>query len=335
MQSTSPPPSHASGAARRRGGPGGGAARAAAGGSGGAAALADDDAAPTAAPPQRRFAAVGGFDARGPGDVGSGPVARQLKALVSRHRLAPRLISADRRGRVAVAERRHVLLTALTNCLAPNGGDGGDSVRAAACALGRLSVAFDVAGVAFCPSSDRHLAVWGLRDCSVFALDGGARRGDAASTTGEESKTDDAAARLCASAQIRVELALDALASDSAHVVKCAWVPRSSSCLVVATTLGVHVYDLAVDASTPTHAYVLAYDQHHVRDAVVTPPRHAWRGARALYVVLDTGRVFAADLEIAPGDDGDDEALLGASSFASAAAAAAARDRRRLSLIHI
>ncbi|KAH8065027.1 hypothetical protein JL722_1923 [Aureococcus anophagefferens] len=257
--------------------------------------------APTAAPPQRRFAAVGGFDARGPGDVGSGPVARQLKAL-----------------------RRHVLLTALTNCLAPNGGDGGDAVRAAACALGRLSVAFDVAGVAFCPSSDRHLAVWGLRDCSVFALDGGARRGDAASATGEESKTDDAAARLCASAQIRVELALDALASDSAHVVKCAWVPRSSSCLVVATTLGVHVYDLAVDASTPTHAYVLAYDQHHVRDAVVTPPRHAWRGARALYVVLDTGRVFAADLEIAPGDDGDDEALLGASSFASAAAAARA-----------
>ncbi|KAH8091112.1 hypothetical protein JL720_5995 [Aureococcus anophagefferens] len=266
-----PAPSHASGAARRRGGP---AARAA------AAARrrrrAADDAAAPAALPQRRFAAVGGFDARGPGDVGSGPVARQLKALVSRHRLAPRLISADRRGRVAVAERRHVLLTALTNCLAPNGGDGGDAVRAAACALGRLSVAFDVAGVAFCPSSDRHLAVWGLRDCSVFALDGGARRGDAASATGEESKTDDAAARLCASAQIRVELALDALASDSAHVVKCAWVPRSSSCLVVATTLGVHVYDLAVDASTPTHAYVLAYDQHHVRDAVVTPPRHAW-----------------------------------------------------------
>ncbi|KAK7234637.1 histone-lysine N-methyltransferase [Aureococcus anophagefferens] len=119
-----------------------------------------------------------------------------------------------------------------------------------------------------------------------------------------------------------------ALASDSAASSR-AWVPRSSSCLVVATTLGVHVYDLAVDASTPTHAYVLAYDQHHVRDAVVTPPRHARAALRAL-VVLDTGRVFAADLEIAPGDDGDDEALLGASSFASAARAGGARRRAAL-----
>ena len=62
------------------------------------------------------------------------------------------------------------------------------------------------------------------------------------------------------------------------------------------------------DTATPTHAYVLAYDQHHLRDACLAPPRPEWGGARALYAVLDTGRVFAADVEP------DDNELFGRKS---------------------
>ena len=228
------------------------------------------------APKVRRVACISTIEVKVPGDQATGPVARQTKALLARHRLAPRLISADRRGRVAVGCRRTITVYVLENALRAR-----RPQRAACVALSKVATPFDLVGLAFNPSCDRHVAAWGLREVCVVALDGGKKK-----DTEEITPT-----------TVKVELALDALASDAAHVVRCLWVPASKCGLAVATTLGVHIYDLSRDAATPTHAYVLAYDQHHLRDACLAPPRPEWGGARALYAVLDTGRVFAADVE--------------------------------------
>ena len=128
-----------------------------------------ESAAPTrSAPKVRRASCVHGLDVKVPGEQTTGPVARQTKALLQRHRLAPRLVSADRRGRVAIGCRRTVTIYVLENALRAR-----RPQRTACVAFTRANTPFDLVGLAFNPCCDRHVACWGLRDCCVVALDGG------------------------------------------------------------------------------------------------------------------------------------------------------------------
>ena len=162
------------------------------------------------------------LDVKVPGEQTTGPVARQTKALLQRHRLAPRLSICRQTRKVAIGCRRTVTIYVLENALRAR-----RPQRTACVALTRANTPFDLVGIAFNPCCDRHVACWGLRDCCVVALDGG--------DTKQKDKEP---------INVKVELALDALASDAAHVVKCLWVPASKCGLAVCTTLGVHIYDL-------------------------------------------------------------------------------------------
>lgn len=279
---------------------------------------------------------AGSFEVRSPGDLGSTPVARQLRALSVRHRVTPRLLTSDSQGRVAIAERRQILLCALSNAFLsfvrkkdklnpeqqrPNASDGRrrDSTkrqepvaRSLICVLARLTANFDVVAIEFNPVADQHLAAWGLRDVVVYALDGGerpkkTRRCRRHVENREERDTrnvnkcedrEEYEPQLRGDAIVRVELSgLSSVAGgEAAYIVTCKWVPGRSTVLAVATTINIRIYDLAIDTAIPRNVFVLAYDQHRIRDATIAPGNRFMSGCSALYVILDTGRVYGAEI---------------------------------------
>lgn len=146
----------------------------------------------------------GSLDVRLPAD---GVRAKQDRAAMTLHGVVRRNLAATSCGKIAVAEAQKVLIIDPVAALAlryagaaaagvssgsgsmsggrdsttstPAGAQGSRSVSSSAdmpvdrshlCVLSSMTVGFDVVGVAFNPANERHLVVWGLRQCCVVVL---------------------------------------------------------------------------------------------------------------------------------------------------------------------
>lgn len=136
----------------------------------------------------------GSLDVRLPAD---GTRARQDRAAMALHGVVRRNLAASSCGKVAVAEAQSVLIvdpvgalalryvTPLATATTAGISTGESSLRTAPsfsgaadapvdrshlCVVSSMAVGFDVVGLAFNPSNERHLVAWGLRNCCVLVL---------------------------------------------------------------------------------------------------------------------------------------------------------------------
>ncbi|CAM9891856.1 unnamed protein product, partial [Hapterophycus canaliculatus] len=150
--------------------------------------------------------------------------------------------------------------------------------RSHLCVLSSMAVGFDVVGVAFNPANERHLVVWGLRQCCVIVLN----------------------SRGVALRRVQVNLSFGAFASAggggdggrnggggedcSTCVLKACWVPGSQVLLAAVCTQFIRVYDLSADAAAPLHTFYLPATAEDasgdgvgscIRDVVLFPAKPA------------------------------------------------------------
>ncbi|CAM9806007.1 unnamed protein product, partial [Choristocarpus tenellus] len=111
--------------------------------------------------------------------MSEGARARQDKAIMAMYGVVRCNLAADSLGRVAMAESQNVMVVDPVGALALRymaGSAMTDSPadRSHLCVVSKVAMGFDVIGLAYNPANERHLVVWGLRQCSVVVTD---RRG--------------------------------------------------------------------------------------------------------------------------------------------------------------
>ncbi len=185
---------------------------------------------------------------------GSSQLHQNLSMIMSGDRIVKQCIDADSRGRVAIADNKHVLIVDPTNFLmGPDGKGVGQMVYSSAGTLPVSSMAdrshlgtlcdtdvgFAIMGLTFNPENEQHIAVWGMS--RVVVLTGQHE----ASVLGEPRS------------QLKVDLSFGMGEDSSTSILKAMWIPNSQVLLVVVCVQFVRVYDLSKDVTIPIHTLFL------------------------------------------------------------------------------
>ena len=165
-----------------------------------------------------------------------------LKAYLQQMPAARSLVSSNKAGIVAIAERDGVNLFAV-GTKAGEGEEGAEKTNPVQ--VERLTVGFQVCGLHFNADNDSYLAVTGLKDCVVFILD--PEKGTQVS-------------------KLKVDLMLQSL-GEGLNVSKAQWLPGSQTILAIAAHNFVKVYDLARDNLSPL--YTLTSCDGTIQDMVI------------------------------------------------------------------
>ncbi len=218
---------------------------------------------------------------------------QQNLAVMPDHRVVKRCIDADSRGRIAIAESKHVLIVDPTNFLMGPERKGQmsssftESLPISAMAdrshVGTLSntdVGFDVIGLAFNPENEQHLAAWGLS--RVVVLTGQNK----ASVLGESRS------------QLRIDLSFGMGVNSITSILKAMWIPNSQVLLVVVCVQFVRVYDLSKDVTIPIYTLFLPATSSEEKgsstlicDSVLLPTPPECSSSTSVYPSFVAGRM--------------------------------------------
>ncbi len=220
---------------------------------------------------------------------------QQNLAIMSGHRVVKRCIDADSRGRIAIAESKHVLIVDPTNFLMGSERKGKGQMsssftkslpisamadRSYVGTLSNTDVGFDVIGLAFNSENEQHLAVWGLS--RVVVLTGQNK----ASVLGEPRS------------QLKVDLSFGMGVDSSTFILKAMWIPNSQVLLVVVCVQFVRVYDLSKDVTIPIHTLFLPATSSEEKgsstficDSVLLPTPPECTSSTSLHPSFDAGRM--------------------------------------------
>ena len=118
-----------------------------------------------------RLVKNGSLDVRLPTN---GVQAKRDRSAMALHGVVRCNLAATSCGKIAVAEAQKVLIVDPVGALALRYARAPADApvdRSVVCVLSTTAVGFDVIGLAFNPANERHLVVWGLRQCCVIVLD--------------------------------------------------------------------------------------------------------------------------------------------------------------------
>lgn len=193
-------------------------------------------------------------------------------------------IVADRRGRIAIAESNCVIFCTGLPLLNPAASVGRDSLlaRSSICVLRKKSFDFNVMGMNFCGENDAHIAIWGLRNAMVCVLN--------------DSRTDIVK---------RIELDLGLGSENSNFVIRCEWLPGSTTCLVVTCVTSILIFDVSKSSA----AAIMIASETSFRGLVAIevlgregdPFCSSWK----VFLLMDDGHLHGFDL--VRDEDGDIE----------------------------
>jgi len=236
---------------------------------------------------------------------------RLKKTFLSKNEIKRNIIAADYRGRLIIAEACSLMFCAalpLINTRHVAKPLESHLDRAQLCILGSVEVKFNIVGVALCPDRDRHLAVWGTAEVSVFLLK-----------------------RSCDSIESKIDLVLGSEVNDCENdcLLKVEWMPSSNGrVLLVYGTTFVKVYDIkcSIVCGLPKDncyscrsitRYTLTYEDIVIRSGAVIPSRISIERsngeaeevvvASKIILLFDTGRMHVVDLSIDCNGDLEDQ----------------------------
>jgi hypothetical protein len=201
------------------------------------------------------------------------------RATLSRGSAYRSAMSSDSRGRLVIAEPNSLVvcsgLPILNPCakIAPEA----QVPRSVMNVHSKQTVDFNIIGVNHCPESDGHLVVWGFSEATVCVLN--------------ETRT-------TITEKINLELGLGSTEGSREFIVRCDWLPGSTSCLIARCVSSIYIFD--VSKTTSPSAVIMVGSDSSFRGLVATEVleegadqiQSCWK----VFLLMDDGHLHGFDL---------------------------------------
>ena len=179
-----------------------------------------------------------------------GDSASSLRSNISRMPNAKNLVSSNKSGIIAIAQKDQVLFYS-SECIDSDSSKKPPSDRQRILPRSRIQLPFIVCSVYFNSQNDGFLAVTGIKDCQVITID---------PSTGKVLS------------KLTIDLMLRSLGEDCV-ISRVQWLPFSQTHLAVAAHIFVKIYNLSEDAIIPS--CIITSNFGNIKDISIIPQENS------------------------------------------------------------